>query len=231
MRKARHRYRLLVWILALGLLVGAAALWHLTPLSEWLTVERLQEVAFTLKQSPLAPLLVLGGYILGGVLVMPVTLLIAATLVAFGPWLGLVYALLGSLASAVVVYAIGHRLGRRTVHRLLGARATYVSQQLAQRGLLAVAVVRVLPVAPFSVINFIASVSHIRFRDFVLGTALGMLPGLLALTLFFDRIAAAIKEPGPGTAAALLVALVLIVAALYAIRRWLLKTTPGKSQE
>jgi uncharacterized membrane protein YdjX (TVP38/TMEM64 family) len=181
-------------------------------------------MALALKQNPLAPLLVVAGFVIGGLLVMPVTLLISATLLAFGPVLGLVYSLLGSLASAVVVFAIGHRLGRSTVHRLLGERAARVSQQLARRGLLAVVVVRMLPVAPFTVVNFVAAVSHIRFRDYVLGTALGMLPGMFALTLFLDRIWAALRKPGMATAAALLIALTVIFTLLLILRRWLAKS-------
>ena len=71
---------------------------------------------------PATPALVLGAYVVAGLLVVPVTLLIAATGVVFGPVLGVVYALAGALLSGFVTYSIGRRLGRDTVRRLAGAR-------------------------------------------------------------------------------------------------------------
>ena len=60
-------------------------------------------------------------------------------------------------------------------------------------------VVRALPVAPFTIINLIAGASHIAFRDFLLGTVIGMAPGTLLLVVFVDRIVAAVRNPGPLT--------------------------------
>ena len=101
---------------------------------------------------PGTPFLVLAGYVIAGLLVIPVTLLIAATGLVFGPVLGVVYALLGALTSALVTYGIGRRLGRPTVRRLAGPRLNSVSRKLAKRGLLAVVLVRIVPVAPYTIV-------------------------------------------------------------------------------
>ena len=66
-----------------------------------------------LAAEPWAPLLVLGVYIVGGLIAFPVLILIAATAAAFGPVAGLAYAAAGSLASAVVTYAVGVAIGAR----------------------------------------------------------------------------------------------------------------------
>jgi uncharacterized membrane protein YdjX (TVP38/TMEM64 family) len=72
-----------------------------------------------------------------------------------------------------------------------------------------------LPIAPFTIINLIAGASHISFRDFVLGTIIGMAPGTLILVVFVDRIAAAVRHPGPVTFTLLaLIAGVALSAAL-----------------
>ena len=57
------------------------------------------------------------------------------------------------------------------------------------------AVVRNLPVAPFTIVNMVAGASHIKLTDFLLGTALGMLPGIVAITVFADRVAAVARNP------------------------------------
>jgi hypothetical protein len=52
-----------------------------------------------------------------------------------------------------------------------------------------------LPIAPFSIVNVVAGASHIRWSDFLLGTVIGLAPGITTLTFFVDRAIAAIREP------------------------------------
>jgi len=106
-----------------------------------------------------------------------------------------VYALAGSLLSGLTTYLIGRTLGRETVRRLAGERLNAISRKLAERGLLAVVLVRIMPVAPYSIVNIVAGASHIGLRDFLLGTAIGLLPGILGIVLFVDRIVASVQNP------------------------------------
>ena len=50
------------------------------------------------------------------------------------------------------------------------------------------AVVRNLPVAPFTIVNMVAGASHIKLGDFLLGTALGMAPGIVAIMVFIPDL-------------------------------------------
>ena len=169
----------------------------------------------------MAPLAVLAGYVVAGLLLIPVTALIVATGVVFGPLLGGVYALSGALLSAAVTYSIGRRLGRNTVRRLAGPRLNRITRRLARKGVMAIAVVRLLPIAPFSVVNAVVGASHIPLRDFLIGTAVGMAPGIAMTVIFVDRITAAVTDPGVGTFATLAaLAAVLVGAALYVRRRF-----------
>jgi len=196
-------------LLALGALVCTvavlAAVWRWTPLHDWLDLNALVDYADRLDALPGTPLLVIAGYVIAGLLVVPVTVLIAATGLVFGPVLGVVYALMGALASALTTYAIGRKLGRPTVRRLAGPRLNSVSRKLAQRGLLAVVLVRIVPVAPYTIVNLVAGASHIRLGDFLLGTLIGLLPGVLGTVLFVDRIVATVRDPGFVTFASLAV--------------------------
>jgi uncharacterized membrane protein YdjX (TVP38/TMEM64 family) len=150
---------------------------------------------------------------------MPVLVLIAVTGIVFGPVLGAAYALAGAIASAAVTYGIGRRLGRDTVRRLAGARLNRISKQLARRGILAIAVVRMLPIAPFTIVNVVAGASHIGLRDFLLGSVIGMLPGILATVVFVDRIVEALRTPSPGTLISLAVVAAVLVGVALLVRR------------
>jgi uncharacterized membrane protein YdjX (TVP38/TMEM64 family) len=87
--------------------------------------------------------------------------------------------------------------------------------------MIAIAFVRMLPIAPFSIVNVVAGASHIRWSDFLLGTVIGLLPGIVTMTFFVDRAIAALRSPSPGTLGLLGLALALIVALVWALRRML----------
>jgi phosphatidylserine/phosphatidylglycerophosphate/cardiolipin synthase-like enzyme/uncharacterized membrane protein YdjX (TVP38/TMEM64 family) len=207
--------------IATGIVVLAAlaAAWRFTPLREWLAFDRLIEMGVALREYDWAPMAVLLAFVAGGLVAFPLLVLIAATALVFGPIVGPIYALLGALISAAATFAIGRKLGRETVRTLAGQRVNDLSKRLARRGLIAVAFVRMLPVAPFSVVNVVAGASHIRWSDFLLGTTIGLLPGIVTMTFFVDRAIAAVQHPGPGTFVLLFLAVALIFALVWTLRR------------
>jgi len=87
---------------------------------------------------------------------------------------------------------------------------------------------RVIPVAPFTVINLAAGASHIRFRDFALGSLLGMAPGILALTLFSDQVVEVLRTPDLARHALLLTLAVAVGIGTWLFSRWLLKRQKRK---
>lgn len=202
-------------------LLALAAAWRWTPLREWLDIPRLAEYAAGFSSHPAAPFAVIGGFLLGGLAVAPVTVLIAVTVLAFGPLLGFIYSFVGMTLSALLTYSLGHMLGHQTVDLLAGSRLHELSRRLAQRGLLTMITVRILPVAPFTIINIVAGASHIHFRDFFIGTLIGELPGLIAISIFIDQVSQTIRNPGPTSFLVLAgVAGIIILGAIW-LQRWL----------
>lgn len=194
--------------------------WRWSPLGEWLTMPRFEDLARTLSGSAWAPLAVLGAYVIGGLAAVPVTLLIAATALIFGPWLGFLYSLSGAVLSAVVSYGIGQALGRDVLRRIAGERLNRLSQRLGKRGVLTIVTVRIVPVAPFVIINLVAGVSHIRFRDYLLGTAMGMSPGIAGITVFADGLVTAVRDPSPVTVTVVALIALALAGGGIALSRW-----------
>jgi phospholipase D1/2 len=205
----------------LAAFVALAAAWRWTPLGALLDPATILANASSLKHQPWAPAIVLLGYVVAGFLVVPVTVLIVATVFVFGPWLGSLYALVGASLSAAATYGVGRALGRDVVRRLAGPRLNRLSRLLGARGVVAMVTVRLLPVAPYSIVNLVAGASHIRARDFLAGTAIGLTPGIAGIALFTDRVVAAVREPGALTLAILAAVAVAVVLLAIALRRWL----------
>lgn len=110
----------------------------------------------------------------------PKNVLSIAAGLAFGFWTALVWVYLGALLGAAIAFVLGRALGRDAVERFTGARVAAIDDLLARRGLLAVLGVRLVPVVPFTAINYVAGLTAVRRRDYALGTALGIIPGTVA---------------------------------------------------
>ena len=202
---------------AAELLVVAAlaALWRYTPLHQRFPVESFGQFAAW----PPAPLVVLAAWIMGGAIAVPLTPLIIATALLFDTPLGSFYALAGALSSALTGYGIGRSLGRDAVRRLAGPRLNAITRRLARQGVFAIAVLRLLPVGHYSVVNAVAGASRIRLRDFLLGTALGVAPLVVVAFSFVDRVRAAFVDPGMVTYAALAAVTGIIAAGAIVVWR------------
>ena len=111
-------------------------------------------------------------------------------------------------------------LGHEAVVRLTGPRVNRLSQRIARRGVIAVTLVRLLPLAPFGVINLIAGISHLRLRDYVVGTVLGLSPGILLTTLFAHHLVMAVRRPSAQTMGVLLIVILLLAGFAILIRQW-----------
>lgn len=207
-------------ILAIVLALLAIA-WRWTPMREWINLASLVALAHNLEALPFTPLAVVASYVVAGLVMIPVMLLIAVTGIVFGPAYGFAYAFIGSLLSASAAYGLGHWLGRETVQKMLGPRITTLSRRLAKRGILAMIVVRTLPVAPFTVVNIVAGASHIRFRDYLIGTALGMLPGIVLTVTFVHHLVETIRNPSMGTVTVLAALAAFIIVAARTVQRLL----------
>ncbi|ADJ28583.1 VTT domain-containing protein [Nitrosococcus watsonii] len=203
--------------------LALAAAWRWTPLGEWLDLQTAISIIKGLKESPEAPLLVLGVYLLASLIAIPLTLLIVATVIIFGSLTGFTYALISATLSALLTYGLGRLFGRRTVRQLAGKRLNRLSRRLAQQGTLTMLAVRLIPIAPFTVVNMVAGASHIRFRDFTIGTLLGLIPGTLAIAIFIDRVVTTMRNPTPLSFAILGVVLMLLGLSVLGIRWWLRK--------
>lgn len=170
-------------------LLGLAMAWSYTSLSDFADAGRISTLLSAYSQSIWGPPFAIAAFVVGGLVVFPVLVLIAATAAALGPWLGFVTAMAGVLLSAFVLFAIGRALGQQRLQHLLGRRAARIQQRIVGKGILAVVVIRMIPIAPFSVVNVVAGASTLPLRDFLLGTLLGMMPGILAMAVLGAQIA------------------------------------------
>ncbi|MET0678266.1 MAG: VTT domain-containing protein, partial [Bradyrhizobium sp.] len=170
-------------------LAGLALAWQYTPLRNFADIGYVSSVISKPAQSWLAPLFAIIAFVIGGLLIFPVVILIAATAAALGPWTGFFSAGAGVLLSALTLFMVGRFLGHKRLQRLLGPRAARMQSRVIGKGVVAVAMIRMVPIAPFSIVNMVAGASRLGLRDFMLGTALGMMPGIAVMAVLGAQIA------------------------------------------
>jgi len=207
----------------IALTLGLAILWRWSPLGEWLTLDNLMAMTDAIRESSISTLLVLVIYVIGSCLMVPVTLLTVATALSFGPYTGFALAFSGSLLGGLAGYLLGRWLGRDVVQKLAGEKVNRLSRKLARRGWLTVAIVRMIPIAPFTIVNMVAGSSHISTRSFLMGTAIGMGPGILAIMLFEGALEQAIREPGRSSVVVFFIGLSLAILFFFLFKHWLMK--------
>lgn len=213
------------------LAVVGLALWFATPLRD-LGMEDVERWLVTWRERPLAFLLVLAAYAAGAVLMAPLNLLQVPVIVAFGPWLGPLYAISGAMLSASISYGIGRLVGRRPVAKLGGEDVQRAASELSGSGVLAVAIARHVPVAPYPVVNLIAGALQVRFFAYFFGTLLGVLPGTIVLAILGKGLWELLEEGAtPTTVSLLIFAGVTALASAWFIRRWLQRRMTSSEKE
>ncbi len=160
--------------------------------------------------------LFVAGYVVCSLLVAPKGVLSIAAGLAWGllPGVGLV--MVGALLGATAAFWVGRWLGRDAVSRLAGRHLDRLDDLIDQSGVATIVVARLIPVIPFTVINYAAGLTAIRFGPYLLGTAIGIIPGTIA----YVALGAYGTQPGSWEFAAAVGAfLVLTVVGAVAARR------------
>lgn len=158
---------------------------------QWLNLEREDEVSRMLAAAAESPWAVIGVISIFSLLAMaafPQVLLITATVVVFGPKYGALYSWIATMASATLTFGLGHFLGGRWVRRFGGERVQRTIAFIGRHGVVASGLVRVVPSAPFIVVNAAAGAAHIPLWKFWLGSGVGIIPKIAlvaVLSAFF----------------------------------------------
>jgi uncharacterized membrane protein YdjX (TVP38/TMEM64 family) len=191
----QRRARIRLTVIAAVLICVGVVLWRFTPLAEWSSPERLLALTQSLSQTRWSLLIVPVVYVIAGLVFFPLTVLIAVTALMFEPVTAFAVAFSGTIANAVVTYGVGGKLLRGTAREAMGATVSKLESALSNRGVIAVAVIRTVPIAPFTVVNMAAGLIGVRLRDYIAGTALGVAPGVTALTVFGTQLQDVLREP------------------------------------
>jgi phosphatidylserine/phosphatidylglycerophosphate/cardiolipin synthase-like enzyme/uncharacterized membrane protein YdjX (TVP38/TMEM64 family) len=212
--------------------IGAAllalfALWRFTPLAGLVSPEAAIDWAKEFGSRAWAPIAVVLAYIPASFLLLPRPVITLAGVIAFGPLIAFACALAGVVLAAASNYCAGLYMRRDTVRRLAGDRLDRMIDVLRRHGLLAMTLLRLVPLAPFAVEGIVAGAVRLKLWHLLAGTAIGMLPGALATTLFGEQIEAAFTQGGQVNWWVIGTLGTILVGGSFAVRRWFRRMAGG----
>ena len=216
----RRLWLLIAFLTSLAVL---AVLWQWLAFNDVLTPEMLRRALDRLtglSRAGWMPAAVLALFVVGSLMVFPLSILVAATGLIYGTLWGFLYALAGTLLAAIVTYWVGRALGREALVRHGGERLNRLARVVARRGVSTMVIISLLPLAPFTLTNMMAGAFHLRFRDYLLGTLIGLLPGLLAMTVVGSQLATLLQARDLGAVAWTAAAIIVVVALVAVLRRY-----------
>ena len=143
-----------------------------------------------------APLLFVALQALVTITPLPRTMFTVAAGVLFGSLWGLVLTITGTTLAALAAYGlvrwVGGPIVARHEHR---PGFAWVRARLDHSGLLAMLSLRLLPMVPFSLLNYAAGAARVRIVPYIVGTVLGVLPGTVAIVVLGDAVTDGVVNP------------------------------------
>jgi uncharacterized membrane protein YdjX (TVP38/TMEM64 family) len=215
---ASRRRAILVLVLAV---VALALLWNFTPLREVLTPERIAKKLEIVEKSDWAPLYFLAAFVVGGLVMFPVTVMSAATAITFPPYKAAPISFTGILLSAALLHWLGARFLKKPVRKMLGETLHKVDAALKDKSILTIATLRMMPIAPFTLVNLAAGSMGVKFSDYMFGTALGLAPGLTMMCIFGRQVRAFWNHPSITKALVGVAIIIVWIGVSVVLQRWM----------
>lgn len=199
-----------------ALLLGFAVVWGW---GEILGREQAITWLSLFKESLWAPLWVFFIFVLGGTLGVPLNFMLITSTLVMGSRISILSGVSGAIVSAVAGFYLGRLLGKPLVEKLGSGTVDKISQKLGERSFRSVAFIRLIPIAPFFLINLFAGASQLRFKHYFWGTVLGMTPGMCGVIFLANRAEAAMRRPGWDTILVFVLAMAVLLGGVMYLKK------------
>ncbi|WP_414549907.1 TVP38/TMEM64 family protein [Anabaena sp. CCY 0017] len=168
-----------------------------------------------------APVTYIAVYVVATFLILPSTALNLTGGAIFGPWMGTFWTSLGAIIAAIAAFIFARTVGHDIVSQRLAGRWQAIDAEVRQGGIFYMFAIRLMPILPYGLVNFAAGLTSISFKNYLIGTTLGTVPGILPFVLLGSSGLKAIRtgEILPLVTALVLIGMLVGVSTWYRRRR------------
>lgn len=176
------------FVILLGIIGGAFFTFRYTSLSQYSKKDTLLSLLTQLRAHWWGPIGFILIYGIGCMVALPGSLLTLCGGAIFGVAKGTAYNVLASNLGATLAFLMARYFGRDFVSRFMKGRIKAFDEKVASHGFRFIFTLRLIPLVPFNGLNLGSGLSKIKYRDYLLGSVLGMLPGTFIYTYFADAL-------------------------------------------
>jgi len=198
--------------------VGLLALYFLTPLSEYLEIDKITELASDIPDNTLTAFIFLIVFFVGGSLLIPVPLMAFTVSLVFNIWVSVIICIIGFLLASLSGYSIGRIMGADFFGEKVEKYTQTLKEKMDDKGAWAILALRLAPTPPFTATSILAGSLKINIFKFMLGSTIGIAPLGLGAVFFGKGALELMKEPS-GLAVLYIVAAVILFAVYYIIKK------------
>jgi uncharacterized membrane protein YdjX (TVP38/TMEM64 family) len=146
------------------------------------------------------PAAFIAGYGIGAVVFVPAALLTFTAGALWGFRLGIVYVMLGATLGATLAFLTARFAVRRFVEAYVARhpKLAAIDRAAESEGVRLVFLLRLSPLVPFSLLNYVLGISRVRFRDYMLGLC-GMVPAA-SMYVYAGKVAGDLASVASGAA-------------------------------
>lgn len=142
----------------------------------------------------------------------------------FGLSKGYVYTVIGALIGATISFYISRKLGRDFVKKITKEKLDNIEDMIDSNGFFIILMLRLIPLFPFDIISYGAGLTSVKYKDFIIATFIGTIPGILV----FTNIGAQSINIGSGSFYMSIGSLVLLVLISIFLKNKFIKMTVNR---
>ena len=173
--------------------------------------------AWLAARGPWAPVAYVALFLVALIVLVPSTPFVLGAGALFGFWQGLGLALFACMLGAAACFYLARFAGREAIAHRLGGGLARFDAELAESGFAAVLTIRLSNLFPFAFASYAFGLSRVRFRDYLAGTLLGVLPAVAVYVGFGASLVA--FKPWLAAIALLLLGALSAISFLWRRRR------------
>ncbi|CEG21759.1 TVP38/TMEM64 family inner membrane protein YdjZ [Planococcus massiliensis] len=128
-----------------------------------------------------APLIYIAVYTVRPLVLFPASILSIAGGLAFGPWMGTFYTIIGASLGAMLSFVLAKKIGVRLGKKEWPENRKKIQTQMERNGFFYVLALRLFPGFSFDLVSYSAAIAKVRFVPFSIATIIGIIPGTFAL--------------------------------------------------
>ncbi|MCB5186750.1 VTT domain-containing protein [Methylobacillus caricis] len=184
-------------IFAIIFAAALALVWKVTPLAEFATPAKIVPLLEQVRNTAWAFPAGMAAYVVGTLIFFPHVVMTGTVVIVFAPLEAFLVAMLGSLISVSIGWAAGLGLGQQSLQAVLGRHAGKISQYAKNGGVVGLTLLRLMPIAPFTVVNLVLGMMKVPYMTLLIATVLGLLPGTLVSVFIGQSAVELFKHPEP----------------------------------